>query len=188
MKGGGQTSVAMLLLTGIAISAFLSSMTSLVISFSNLTVMQQIVFWLMGDLAGKSWDHVMVLLVPISVGIVFLTLYAKDLDVMLLGEDAARNMGINLQKARNILLIFASLLVGISVSLTGAIGFIGLVVPHMMRLLIGPAHRYLLPASALGGAIFLMLSDCLAHVFSLNQRKFKWVLLQHFLAHHSFYT
>lgn len=153
-----------LLLTGIAISSFLSACTSLLISFSNAGVMLQIVQWLMGDLNGRDWGHVQILIIPVLFSICIFLYYANDLDIFLLGEEQAQNMGISVQRTRNILLIVASLVTGISVSLTGAIGFVGLIVPHMIRMMIGPLHRYLLPASALGGAIFLILADLLSRI------------------------
>lgn len=160
----GKTSMMTLLLTGIAISSFLSACTSLLISFSNAGVMLQIVQWLMGDLNGRDWGHVQILIIPVLFSICIFLYYANDLDIFLLGEEQAQNMGISVQRTRNILLIVASLVTGISVSLTGAIGFVGLIVPHMIRMMIGPLHRYLLPASALGGAIFLILADLLARI------------------------
>ena len=89
---------------------------------------------------------------------------ANSLDILLLGEEEAKNLGIHVQRTRNILLISASLLTGICVSLTGAIGFVGLIVPHIIRLLIGPTHRYLIPASIIGGALFLAIADLIARL------------------------
>lgn len=160
----GHTSMLTLLLTGVAVSSFLSSCISLLVSFANLSVMQQIVFWLMGDLNGRDWQHVQILIVPIILGLIIFLFYARDLDVLLLGEEQAQNMGIPVQKTRVLLLVVASLLTGMSVALTGAIGFVGLVVPHIMRLIVGPSHFKLLIASAFGGAIFLMLADLLSRM------------------------
>jgi len=160
----GKTSMLTLLLTGIAISSFLSACTSLLISFSNAGVMLQIVQWLMGDLNGRDWGHVQILIIPVLFSICLFIYYASDLDIFLLGEEQAQNMGISVQRTRNLLLIVASLVTGISVALTGAIGFVGLIVPHMIRMIIGPSHRYLLPASALGGATFLILADLISRL------------------------
>ncbi len=160
----GRTSMLTLLLTGIAVSSFLSACTSLLISFSNAGVMLQIVQWLMGDLNGRDWGHVQILLIPVLVSICLFLYYANDLDIFLLGEEQAQNMGISVQRTRNILLIVASLVTGISVALTGAIGFVGLIVPHMIRMIIGPTHRYLLLASALGGATFLIVADLISRL------------------------
>ena len=160
----GKTSMMTLLLTGIAISSFLSSCTSLLISFSNAGVMQQIVQWLMGNLNGRDWGDVKILVVPILLSIILFLYYANDLDIFLLGEEQAQNMGISVQRTRNTLLIVASLVTGISVAMTGAIGFVGLIVPHMIRIIIGPTHRFLLLASALGGASFLIIADLISRL------------------------
>ncbi|WP_148629617.1 iron ABC transporter permease [Bacillus sp. E214] len=160
----GRTSVLTLLLTGIAISSFLSACTSLLISFSNAGVMQQIVQWMMGNLNGRDWSHVQILTVPVLFSICVFLYHANDLDIFLLGEEQAQNMGISVQRTRNLLLITASLVTGMSVSLTGAIGFVGLIVPHMIRMIIGPSHRNLLLASVLGGASFLILADLISRL------------------------
>lgn len=160
----GRTSVLTLLLTGIAISSFISACSSLIITYSNAAQMQQILYWLMGDLNGRDWDHLQLLILPFTLSCIVFYLFRNELDILLLGEDEARNLGINVQRTRNILLIIASLLTGVSVSLTGAIGFVGLIVPHMIRMVIGPSHRYLIPASMLGGAIFLIVADLIARL------------------------
>lgn len=160
----GKTSVLTLLLTGIAISSFLSACTSLLISFSNAGVMQQIVQWMMGNLNGRDWSHVQLLIVPVLFSICVFLYHANDLDIFLLGEEQAQNMGISVQRTRNLLLITASLVTGMSVSLTGAIGFVGLIVPHMIRMIIGPSHWNLLLASALGGASFLIIADLISRL------------------------
>lgn len=160
----GKTSMLTLLLTGIAISSFLSACTSLLLSFSNAGVMQQIVQWMMGNLNGRDWSHVQILIVPVLVAICVFLYYANHLDIFLFGEDQAQNMGISVQRTRNLLLITASLVTGMSVSLTGAIGFVGLIVPHMTRMIIGPSHRNLILASALGGASFLIFADLISRL------------------------
>ena len=160
----GKTSILTLLLTGVAISSFLSACSSLLISYANLSQVQQILNWLMGDLNGRDWEHVQLLFLPVIICCVVFYFYRQELDILLLGEEEAQNLGMNVQRTRNILLIVASLLTGVSVSLTGAIGFVGLVVPHMLRLLVGPSHKVLIPASILGGAIFLILADLAARL------------------------
>ena len=118
----------------------------------------------MGDLNGRDWEHVQLLFLPVIICCIVFYFYRQELDILLLGEEEAQNLGMNVQRTRNILLIVASLLTGVSVSLTGAIGFVGLVVPHMLRLLVGPSHKVLIPASILGGAIFLILADLAARL------------------------
>lgn len=160
----GKTSILTLLLTGVAVSSFLSACSSLLISYSNLTQVQQILNWLMGDLNGRDWGHFKLLVLPVLICCVVFYFFRQELDILLLGEEEAQNLGMNVQRTRNILLIMASLLTGVSVSLTGAIGFVGLIVPHMLRLLVGPSHKALIPASMLGGATFLILADLAARL------------------------
>jgi iron complex transport system permease protein len=160
----GKTSMLTLLLTGVAISSFISACSSLIITYASYGQLQQILYWLMGDLNGRDWDHVKFLIIPFIVCSIFIFCYREQLDILLLGEEEAKNLGIHVQRTRNILLISASLLTGICVSLTGAIGFVGLIVPHIIRLLIGPTHRYLIPASIIGGALFLAIADLIARL------------------------
>lgn len=160
----GKTSMLTLLLTGVAISSFISACSSLIITYANYGQLQQILYWLMGDLNGRDWDHVQLLIIPFIVCSLLFFGYRQQLDILLLGEDEAKNLGVHVQRTRNLLLVTASLLTGVCVSLTGAIGFVGLIVPHMIRLIIGPTHRYLIPASIVGGALFLMLADLLARL------------------------
>ena len=160
----GRTSILTLLLTGVAISSFLSACTSLLLSYSNVAQLQQILYWLMGDLNGRDWDHLKLMILPVLISCVIFYFYRQELDILLLGEEEAKNLGINVQLTRNILLIVASLLTGVCVSLTGAIGFVGLIVPHMIRFVVGPSHRLLLPASILGGGIFLIVADLIARL------------------------
>lgn len=160
----GKTSILTLLLTGVAISSFFSACTSLILTYSNVAQLQQILYWLMGDLNGRDWDHLKLMILPSIVAFIVFVFYRKELDILLLGEEEAENLGINVQFTRNLLLIVSSLLTGVSVSLTGAIGFVGLVVPHIIRLIIGPSHRLLIPASILGGATFLILTDLISRL------------------------
>ena len=160
----GKTSMLTLLLTGVAISSFISACSSLIITYASYGQLQQILYWLMGDLNGRDWDHVKLLIIPFIICSVIFYLYRKQLDILLLGEEEAQNLGISVNATRNTLLIITSLLTGVCVSLTGAIGFVGLIVPHMIRLIIGPSHRYLIPASILGGALFLIWADLVARL------------------------
>ncbi|MFC5540612.1 iron ABC transporter permease [Ureibacillus sp. FSL K6-3587] len=160
----GKTSMLTLLLTGVAISSFISACSSLIITYASYGQLQQILYWLMGNLNGRDWDDVKLLILPFILCNILIFSYRKQLDILLLGEEEAKNLGIHVQRTRTILLISASLLTGVCVSLTGAIGFVGLIVPHMIRLLIGPTHRYLIPTSLIGGALFLTLADLIARL------------------------
>lgn len=165
----GQISIATLLLSGVAISALNVAAISLIlaISLSNWDVARMIIYWTMGGLDGRTWDHVFIILPIVSCGFIFLLFYNKQLDLLLLGEQHALSVGVDVRQVRRNLLIVSSAMVGASVSVVGGIGFIGLVVPHVLRLLLGPSHRYLIPASLLGGAIALLSADLfLNSVFS----------------------
>ena len=165
----GRISIATLLLSGIAISALNVSATSLLLALSlnNWDVARMIIYWTMGGLDGRTWDHVYIILPIVLSGFVLLLFYSKQLDLLLLGEQHALSVGVDVKKTRRNLLIVSSAMVAASVSVVGGIGFIGLVVPHIMRLLLGPAHRYLLPACLLSGAFSLLGADLfLTHFFS----------------------
>ena len=153
--------VMTLLLAGIAVSAFLSAVVSLLTYFAG-EKLDQIVFWMMGGISGASWSRVAAMLPYVLVGFCCIHFYAKELNVMLLGEETARHLGVNTERVKKVLLAAASLLVAVAVSTTGIIGFVGLVVPHFIRLAVGPDHRILLPASALLGANLMIAADTLA--------------------------
>lgn len=166
----GQTNIATLLLAGVAISALNVAATSLLLalSLSNWDVARMIIYWTMGGLDGRTWDHVYIILPIISSGFILLLFYSKPLDLLLLGEQHALSVGVDVKRTRRNLLIISTAMVGASVSVVGGIGFIGLVVPHILRLVLGPAHRYLLPASLLGGSVALMSADLFLSVLFKN--------------------
>ena len=156
------TSVATMLLAGIAITAIAGSLTSLVEYFADNEMLRRISVWRMGGLEGASYNR---LWIAAGASIFVLTLlprYSTALNALLLGESEARHLGLKVQSIKVILIGLVALGVGISVALAGTISFVGLVTPHIMRLLVGPDHRLLLPLSALGGAILLLLSDVIA--------------------------
>ncbi len=162
----GRTPVATLLLAGVALSALIGAATSLVISlqFVQYQVAQEIVFWLMGGLDSRTWSHVEMVAPCAVLGMLMACAVMRDLDVLLLGEEAAASLGVHVEHVKRLVLTSAALLTGASVAVSGVIGFVGLVVPHIVRLMIGPAHRRLLPASALAGAAFVILADVLARM------------------------
>lgn len=165
-RGLGRSSATALLLTGMAVSAFLGAIISLIITFTvyNQDVLREIVYWLSGGLEARSWRHVRMAGLPILAGIAVLIYYSRPLNLLLLGDEEARAMGVRVATVRRALIVAAALVTGAAVSVSGIIGFVGLVVPHMLRLFAGPDHRLLIPASALGGATFLVLADTLARV------------------------
>lgn len=167
---GGRANVMSLLLAGIALNAFLSALISLQVLLSDdFAQTQTILQWLIGGLAGLGWRHVHVIALPILIGFVLLYRYNRDLNLFLLGEETAQGLGTNVPRTRFTLLTLSALLTGVAVSMVGPVGFVGLVVPHVLRLVIGPDHRVLLPASLLGGAAFLVLADALARTALANQ-------------------
>ena len=156
------TSVATMLLAGIAITALAGGLTSLLEFFSSNEMLRQISLWRMGGLDGANFKHVSLAML-VSIAILYaLPHYSTALNALLLGESEARHLGISVQTVKLKIVFIVAAGIGISVALAGTIVFVGLVVPHIIRLLIGPDHRYLLPMSAVGGAILLLLADTLA--------------------------
>lgn len=167
---GGRANVMSLLLAGIALNAFLSALISLqVLLADDFTQTQTILQWLIGGLAGLGWRHVYIIALPIVICAGLLHRYSRDLNLFLLGEETAQGLGTNVPRTRLILLTLTALLTSVAVSMVGPVGFVGLVVPHVLRLVIGPDYRVLLPASLLGGAVFLALADAAARALMLNQ-------------------
>lgn len=167
---GGRANVMALLLAGIALNAFLSALISLQVLLSNDFIQTQTILqWLIGGLAGLGWRHVYVIAPPIVVCTVVLHRYSRDLNLFLLGEETAQSLGTNVSRTRFLLLALTALLTSVAVSMVGPVGFVGLVIPHVLRLVIGPDYRVLLPASLLGGAAFLALADTAARALLLNQ-------------------
>lgn len=149
-----------LILAGIAVSSLAAAFTSLVLNLSpNPFAANEIVFWMMGSLADRSMDHVWLALPFIVVGIVVLSLLGRGLDALTLGEDAAEAMGVNLSRLRLMLVLGVASIVGAATAVAGAIGFVGLVVPHILRPLVGARPSALLWASALGGGILVLAAD-----------------------------
>jgi iron complex transport system permease protein len=161
---GGSTPITTLLLTGIAVGAFLTAMSSLLLSINIVTwqVAQEVVFWMMGGLDSRTWAHVGISAPFVLVGLGAAMLQARTLDLLLLGEEAAVSLGVDVELAKRLLVATSAILTGASVAVAGLVGFVGLIVPHGVRLLLGPAHRTLLPASALAGAAFVILCDLAA--------------------------
>jgi cobalamin transport system permease protein len=161
---GGTTPMTTLLLTGIAVGALLTAMSSLLISINIVTwqVAQEIVFWMMGGLDSRTWAHVWISAPFVLVGFAAALMQSRTLDLLLLGEEAAVSLGVDVELAKRLLFTTAAILTGASVAVAGLVGFVGLIVPHAVRLLLGPAHRTLLPASAVSGATFVIVCDLAA--------------------------
>ncbi len=160
-----------LLLAGVALNALLGAATSYVISiaWTDYEVAREILFWLMGGLENRLWWHVLIVVPVVSIGIFIALYYSRELDILLLGNDTAHSLGIEVTRVKMYLLANIALLTGAAVAVSGMIGFIGLIIPHITRLLVGPAHRLLIPASALSGATFLLLVDLAARTLHRPQ-------------------
>ncbi|WP_254862633.1 vitamin B12 ABC transporter permease BtuC [Halovivax gelatinilyticus] len=158
---GGKTPVATLLLAGVAVQAFLGAMISFLVLHSG-DGLRQAVLWMMGRLAESNWGDVGFAAPFVVLGSAVLLAYTRELNVLLLGEEDAHHLGIEVERTKLILLAVASIVTAAGVAVAGIIGFVGLVVPHMMRLVVGPDHRILLPTSALAGASFLVITDTIA--------------------------
>lgn len=122
----------------------------------------KVVYWLMGSLITEGWKEVKIIVPYYILGLIPVVFYLKDLNILLLGEESAHNLGVNVERVKSILIFSGALLTAAAVSVSGIIGFIGLIVPHISRLIIGPDHRRLLPFSWLLGGLFLVVSDDLA--------------------------
>jgi iron complex transport system permease protein len=158
----GHTPVPTLLLAGVAVQTFLGAVVSFLLVQSGDHALREAMFWLMGNLYDTTWGDLRLVLPPALLAFAVLYGYARDLNVLLLGEADARSLGVEVERTKRVLLAVASLVTGAAVAVSGVIGFVGLIVPHAMRLLVGPDHRVLLPASALAGATFLVLADTVA--------------------------
>lgn len=161
-RASGSSGTVALLLSGTAVSAVCSSFSNLILFFSNKNeALSAVMHWTMGSLAGASWPGNLLLLAVVAVGVGFFCTQSRTLDLMLLGEETARTLGCELSRWRMSYLVLCALMVGVIVSQAGIIGFVGLVVPHMVRLLFGAGHRRLIPLCAGMGAVFLIWADVL---------------------------
>jgi iron complex transport system permease protein len=160
-KIGNRIPMTFLLLAGIAVSTFLSSVISLIMILRR-TEMYNIVSWLMGGFASRRWIDVVIILPYTLIGFLITMSFCRELNLMLLGEERAGQLGLNSNRLQKLMIISASLLVAGAVSVSGIIGFVGLLVPHIVRLFVGPDHKYLLPVSALAGGTFLLAADTIA--------------------------
>ena len=160
---GGRFSMATLLLAGVAVNAFLGAVVSaVIILLPDNDALREILFWLAGGLDSRSWEHVRISAPLILGGFAVIVLMARDLNLLMLGDDEARSMGVRVGLARPTLLAAAALATGAAVAVSGTIAFVGLVTPHVIRLVLGPDHRVLVPMSAAGGAVFVILADTVA--------------------------
>jgi iron complex transport system permease protein len=151
-----------LLLAGVVIGAFFNALILLILTFAEVETFRSAIFWMMGSLAGASWASVALLAVYLVPALLVLLSLARPLNLMAIGEDTALYLGTSVEHVKRIAYLVASLLVAAGVAAAGIIGFVGLIVPHALRLVWGSDHRFLLPGSALAGAAFLLLADAAA--------------------------
>jgi iron complex transport system permease protein len=161
-RANGRTEVVTLLLTGIAVNAFAGAGLAFVLFSASSANREQIVFWQLGSLGGSLWREVLVVTVVAVPCIVVAMLLGRRFDVLALGERNARHLGIDVERLRIVSVIVVALLTGVAVAFVGIIAFVGLVVPHLIRMLLGPAHRALIVTSAFAGAVLMMFADLLA--------------------------
>lgn len=161
---GGRTSVAVMLLAGIAFQALAGAVTGIMLYLADDTQLRDLTFWQLGSLSGATWTKVSSALPFICAALIAAPLLARSLNGLALGEAAAAHLGIPVQRAKALVVLAVASAVGAAVAISGGIGFVGIVVPHLLRLVIGPEHRYLLFASGFMGAIMLIGADMIARV------------------------
>lgn len=159
--GGRSSSTNTLLLSGIAMNFLLSSLMSLLLYFSR-DKLESIIYWNLGSFSSASWDEVTAIIPWIAIGTIAIAFFSRELNSLSLGDETAHSLGIDIHKTRLLLLMLATLNTSASVAVSGTIGFVGLIVPHVIRLIIGPNHKYLIPYSALSGAVFMIICDAVA--------------------------
>nr|WP_281255181.1 iron ABC transporter permease [Luteimicrobium subarcticum] len=167
-RSNGRTEVVTLVLTGIAVNAVAGGLLALLVLVADSAARDQIVFWQLGSLGGSTWNAVAVALPVAVVGVVGAFLLRRRLDLLTLGERAARHLGVDVERLRQVAIVLVALLVSAGVAFTGIIAFVGLVVPHLVRMVLGPSHRTLIPAAALGGAVVLLAADLVARTLVDN--------------------
>jgi len=160
----GKISVMVLLLSGVAVSMLMGALTSGILTMMNENRLREFLFWMVGGLDYRRWEHVYLAVGPILIGIILLCLLARHLNVLVLGDQEAKSVGASVATLRLLLLLITTITTATAVCVSGTIGFVGLIVPHIMRLMVGPDHRLLLPASALAGGLFLVTCDTLGRM------------------------
>ncbi|MCE7081298.1 iron ABC transporter permease [Streptomyces sp. ST2-7A] len=165
-RSGGRTEVVTLILTGIAVNAFAGALIGLSIFFADNAQISEITFWQLGSLAQATWPKVLAVLPCAALGLLVAPVYARRLDLLSLGERPARHLGVDVERMRIALIVVVALLTAAAVAVAGIITFVGLVVPHLLRMVAGPGHRFLIPGSALAGALVLLAADLAARTIA----------------------
>ncbi|WP_297405963.1 iron ABC transporter permease [uncultured Cetobacterium sp.] len=160
----GKVSILGLILSGIAIRTFLGALNSLILTNISDNLAKEFLFWSMGSLSGRHWDHIYMAGVPILFLSYLLMRNYNELNILLLGDEQSLSLGINVNRFRKKILIYTSSIVALAVCISGNIGFVGLVIPHILKKIIGNDNKYILPMSFLGGGIFLLLADLISRI------------------------
>ena len=158
-KRGGRIHLPTLLLSGIVLGTLALSAAWFILFWRKPYDYEGMIFWLMGSFNGKGWPKVAMVFPYLFLGVAFILAFSRDLNVLLLGEETAQHLGIRVERLKLLLLVASTVLAAACVAAVGVIGFVGLIVPHLMRLIVGPDHRILIPACLLGGGLLLMLAD-----------------------------
>lgn len=158
---GHKISTTSILLAGIVMSSILSAGNSMMMIF-NQDDLANIISWTMGSFNGANWNQIIVIAIPALIGLLFLSFLSREMNAIVMGEEDAQNMGVNVELVKKLILVVASLLSALAVSVSGVIGFAGIIVPHLFRIIFGSDHKILLPVSVIGGGIFLLTCDTLA--------------------------
>ncbi|MFE9660214.1 iron chelate uptake ABC transporter family permease subunit [Streptomyces sp. NPDC005955] len=161
-RSGGRTEVVTLILTGIAVNAFAGALIGLSVFFADNSAITQITFWQLGSLSQATWPKVLAVLPCALLGLLVAPLSARKLDLLALGERPARHLGVDVERLRITMILVVALLTAAAVAVAGIITFVGLLVPHLLRMAAGPGHRFLVPGSALGGGLVLVSADLAA--------------------------
>jgi iron complex transport system permease protein len=157
----GKVTTTNLLLAGSAVSFLMSAMISIIMVF-NQEEINKIVFWMMGSFNASSWKNIFLVAPIVIIGTVIIFIFYNDFNLMLTGDDTAKTLGVDTEKLKKLIIITSSLIMAVSVSFSGIIGFVGFLVPHMIRIIFGPNNKDLIPFSAVGGALFLLFADTVA--------------------------
>jgi iron complex transport system permease protein len=162
----GKTSLLFVVLAGLAISSLFNGLVSGILLFSKQYEVSQFIFWTMGSFDGRMWKHITVPLPFLIPGLAALFFFSRDLNMFALGEENAYSLGMRVEWTKRIIMAVSAVVTGMAIAIGGPVGFIGLLVPHLFRFIVGPDHRVLMPAAAIGGGAFLMLCDLLGRVIA----------------------
>lgn len=157
----GKVATINLLLVGSAVNFLMSAVISIIMVFNQQDV-NQIVFWMMGSFNASSWKNIIVAAPVIFIGTIVIYFFYRDFNLMIIGEESAKSLGVETEKFKKLVVIISSMIIGVCVAFSGVIGFVGFLVPHMIRILFGPNNKVLIPFSAVAGALFLLLADTFA--------------------------